>query len=229
MLKDFGIIKNISREIGEAASAAAKAIMADYTDLTGKEEEITPQLRGEINRHLMDEVKKRLNGKTFGNCKVTVATFKKKQESTVGADLAGILEIDFNGRKISKAYLAQAKVGKEYLGPQGQVFVRATNDDLQKQVSDMLEITSDSFVFIYSKGGIHCVPAFQVALSGTNSISTESFPFRNFGSFYEEFIKCFIGDHKIAPDQLGAVNLEDYAKRLTADAALKIAIKLPKK
>lgn len=227
MLKDYGIIKRIASAMNEAASDVAQAVINDYAPLDGKEEEVTGQLRGELNRRLLDAVKSRIDGQDFGQCKVMVSTFKKRQEFFVGADLAGIFEIEFNGTKVSKAYLAQAKVGKDYEGLQNQTFVRAINKDLRLQAERMLKITSDSFVFVYSKSGIHCVPAFQVALSGLNKIDTGNFPFRSFGSFYEEFVKCFIGDHMIAPDRLNATNLEDYAKKMSANAALRLSVELP--
>ena len=213
--------------MGEAASQVASDVLRDYSNLAGREEEITAQLRGELNRRLLGAVQEKLDGFDLGGCKVKVATFKKKQESSVGADLAGIFELEAGGRKISKAYLAQAKVGSDYIGLQNQTFTRATNKDLLTQAESMLNTSSDSFIFVYSPTGIHCIPAFQVLLSGSNTVDTGSYPVRSFASFYEEFVKCFIGDHKIAPEHLHAKDLEDYAEKISANAALQISVKLP--
>lgn len=226
MLKDYGIIKRIGDEMRSAADAVAKSVLNDYTNLTGREEEVTAQIRGEINRHLLENVRQRLNNEEINGCKISVATLKKKQEHSAGADLAGVIEIHASGRSISKAFLAQAKVGVDHPGPRGQVSVRAYSKDVVGQAEDMLKISSDSFIMVYSAGGIVCVPALQVALAGSNTIDTASHPFRTFGSFFEEFVKCFIGDHHISPGAMGAKTLEDYSEKLGAKSVLKLAVQL---
>lgn len=227
MLKDYAIIKEIGNKIRGAADTTVREVFNDYSDLNGREEELTAQIRGEINRHLLKNVTHALDGKDINGCKIQVATFKKKQEKTVGADLAGIIEIKLAGRTISKAFLAQAKVGHSYQGSNGQILVRATNKDVVKQAENMLKISSDSFIMIYSRNGIACVPAFQVALAGSGTIDTASHPFHSFGQFFEEFFKCFIGDHLISPHALNAKNLEDYAVKVNANSILKLSVQLP--
>lgn len=227
MLKDYGIIKRIASQMAEAADEVAAAVIGDYTNLQGREEEITGQLRGNINRHLLEHVSRRLNNETINGCRVSVATFKKKQENSVGADLAGAIELSINGRMISKAFLAQAKVGTSYTGERGQKkFARSYNGDVVRQADDMLKISSDSFFFIYSDIGVHCVPALQVSLSGSNAIDTGHHPFHTFGAFYEEFVKCFVGDNLISPSALGATSLEDYADKVKAHSVLKLGVQL---
>jgi hypothetical protein len=39
----------------------------------------------------------------------------------------------------------------------------------------MLDLTSDSYVFIYTKEGVFSVPALEVKLAGTSGISTQVF------------------------------------------------------
>jgi hypothetical protein len=224
MLKDYGIIKRISSQMASAADEVANSVLGDYSNLQGREEEVTGQLRGEINRQLLANVSRRLNHQEINGCRISVATFKKKQENSVGADLAGIIEFSRNGYLISKAFLAQAKVGSSYV--KGQQFVKAYNKDVVRQAEDMLKISSDSFFFVYSDIGIYCVPALQVALSGSNTIDTGHHPFHTFGTFYEEFMKCFIGDHLISPLALGATSLEDYAEKVKVLSVLKLGVQL---
>jgi hypothetical protein len=226
MLKDYGIIKRIASQMAAAADEVAAAVIGDYANLQGREEEITGQLRGDINRRLLENVSRRLNNETINGCRVSVATFKKKQENSVGADLAGAIELSANGRTISKAFLAQAKVGTSYTGERGQKFVRGYNKDVVRQADDMLKISSDSFFFVYSDIGVHCVPALQVSLSGSNTIDTGHHPFHTFGAFYEEFVKCFVGDNLISPSALGATSLEDYAEKVKSLAVLKLGVQL---
>lgn len=226
MLKRYGIIKEVASQVSAAADDAATAVLRDYSNLVGHEEEITAQLRGEINRHLLQNVQMRLGNKQIKGCRFTVATFKKKQENWVGADLAGVVELSLGSRTISKAFLAQTKVVKSYVGQRSMNFVRGYNADILTQAEDMLKLSSDSFFFLYSDIGIHCVSALQVVLAGSNTIDTGSHPFHTFGAFYEEFFKCFIGDHLISPTALGAKTLEDYAQKVKAAAVMKLSVQL---
>lgn len=228
MLKKYGIIKKISSEISNAANEVAMDVLNDYSDLKGREEEITGQLRGEINRRLLEKIKEKLNDKKINGCKISIATFKKIQESKVGADFAGIIEISNGDIEISKAFLAQAKVGTASEDDHTDEVFEAENPDILKQANKMLEVSSDSFIFIYTKSGIACVPAFQVQLAGVNKITTKDFPYRKFDSFFEEFFKCFIGDHKISPKAIGATSLEDYAEKMALNSTFKIRVDLPK-
>lgn len=225
MLKDYGIIKKISGEISAAAENAVNTVFRDYSDTKGREEEMTAQIRGEINRHLLKNISEKLNGQEINGCKIEIATFKKMQESKVGADLAGIVTIVNGTSSVSKAFLAQAKVGQGY-NHGGQEFARAKNRDVLRQANDMLNLSSDSFVFIYSPKGIFCIPAFQIVLGNSNTIDTAKYPYHSFGTFFEEFFKCFIGDHKISPLALGATGLEDYAEKIKAQAMFQITVNL---
>jgi hypothetical protein len=232
MLKNFKIIKKISGIISDVTEESTRKILNDFQSIEGREEEITAQIRGEFNRYLLDGVSKRLN--EIENCKIEVSTFKKKQESFIGADFACILTYRNTSSDIfSKAFLVQAKIGNVHYDKKcaSSFYVSSTNKDLQTQAKSMLDRTSDSFIFLYSKEGIFCIPAFQVMLSGRNKVDTRDSPYRKIGTFFEEFLKCFIGDHKISPQAIGAVenDLEDYAEKLKVKCVLHIAIKFPDK
>jgi len=226
MLKNYGIIKQIGAQVSAAAEDAARSVLSDYSIINGREEEITAQLRGEINRHLVQNIENRLGNKDIKGCRFSVATFKKKQEKSVGADIAGVVELSVANRKISKAFLAQAKIGNYYVGPRDVNYIKSYNKDTLRQAEEMLKTTSDSFFFLYSNLGVHCVSALQVVLSGSKTIDTGQHPFHTFGSFYEEFFKCFIGDHLISPAALGAKNLEDYAEKVNAATVMKLSVQL---
>lgn len=226
MLKNYGIIKELSREIASAAEDVCEQVFADYEEIAGREEEITAQLRGEINRRLLSNVARRLQGVDIRGCTVRVATLKKRQENKVGADLVGVIELTHGAKTVSKAFLAQAKVGSIFTSDRGERFVRSSNAKLLSQCRAMLKLSSDSFVFVYSKDGVVSIPAFQVVLGNTNTIDTASYPYHSFGRFIEEFVKCFIGDHLISPVALRTTSLEEYAARLHAKAALVIRVKL---
>ncbi len=90
----------------------------------------------------------------------------------------------------------------------------------------MLDITSDSFVFIYYPYGITCIPAFQVKLGNSQKVTTEEYPSHKVGPFFEEFFKCFIGDYKISPSAMGVTSLEEYAEKLTVMNVIQLEVHL---
>jgi hypothetical protein len=65
-----------------------------------------------------------------------------------------------------------------------------------------------------------------VDLADSNTIDTARHPSHKFGTFYEEFFKCFIGDHLISPAALKATSLEDYAEKMKVNAVLKLEVHL---
>lgn len=226
MLKSYGIIKEISGVIAKSAEDVTATVLADFSDISGREEELTSQLRGEINRHLLSRIRDALDGTAVRGCTIAVSTLKKREEAKVGADLVGVIEISTGPTTVSKAFLVQAKVGSVYQSDRGEEYLRATSNDLVRQAKAMLRLSSDSFVFVYSKAGIACVPAYQVVLANSNTVDTGTYPFHSVGRFFEECFKCFVGDHKISPVALKASNLEDYAAKLRAKAALVLTVKL---
>jgi hypothetical protein len=222
MLKDTRIIKRVGGILDDATESVTRNVLRDYSAIDGREEELTAQLRGELNRRLLREVEKRLNGKSIRNCTFRVATFTKKQENRVGADLVGIVQLRNGPTTISKAFLAQSKVGFVHSRFRGQPLVRTYSANVLSQVDKMLSLSSDAFVFIYTLEGIFCVPAFQVKLAGSRTIDTEHQPYHSIGRFYEEFFKCFIGDHHIAGGALKGADLEAIADATSAQALLLI-------
>jgi hypothetical protein len=202
MLKDFKTLRSTSNIIKEASGSVVSDLLRMHPEIDGREEEFTSQLKSEITLHLMERIRSQLDGRVIHGIRFDVYVFKKSEENKVGADLLGLLEIEIGGEKITKAYLAQAKVGSAYALGEGEVHARCYDARLQKQVKDMLNLTSDFYVFIYTNQDVFVVPALEVKLSGSNSISTQDFYYRRFGTFYEEFFKCFIGDHKIVPPHI---------------------------
>lgn len=225
MLKRAAVIKELASRIGGAADAAAREVLGARNQKKGREEELTGALRHELNKRLLEQIKSCLNEVEINGSRVVVETFRKVQERQVGADLVGVIEIT-GATTISKAFLAQAKVGETYEGSRQEMGAKAYSADVLKQVDDMLNLSSDSFVFVYSDAGLFVIPALQIRLANSSSIDTASHPYRSFGSFFEEFVKCFIGDHKISPDALGASDLEDYLEKLRVEAAFRLQLRL---
>lgn len=137
--------------------------------------------------------------------------------------MAGVLKIDVNGKKTSKAYLAQAKVCQIKREDRvGNPVIYRYDKNINDQASKMLNITSDSFFFLYTKQGIYVIPAIEVCSTCKNSINTEELHYHNFGVFYEEFFKCFVGDHKIAPIYKDVKTLATFAEEYKVNNVLYI-------
>lgn len=226
-------INDLQNHINRAVDKVFQDVVNDFPKIQGREEEITSQFRGEINRHLIYEIEKSLGGINLGDFKIDVYTYSKKQEKKVGADIAGILEIDYGSKSLKKAFLAQSKVCHpvKIKLPKGTVpkgsttsYYESNNSLILKQAKDMLNITSDSFFFLYTKSGCFVIPALHVDAIGKNKVNTVDFHYKNLGNFYSEFFQCFIGDHKIADITTNSKSLEDYAAKYNVNNVLYIKI-----
>jgi hypothetical protein len=92
---------------------------------------------------------------------------------------------------VKKGFLAQAKLIEPSRSIRARDFA-----EMQEQCGKMLEISSDSFLFLYSKNGIFSVPATAVVSSKrTNPHNLYS---RSISRFYEEHFSCFLGDRRIS-------------------------------
>jgi hypothetical protein len=220
------ILREIAGKIGRVSESTINSVLKDYEPLQGKEEEITAQIRGEINRHLIENIERKLNNaEIHKNCKISVTTFQKIQENHVGADLAIVLDMRIGGKNISKAFLVQAKVAKKnYSHSFGHTHAEVYSPTLINQCENMLKITSDAFVFVYSEKGLYCIPAFQIILNNSPTVKTTEVSFKNTAMFFQNFFDCFIGDHKITPSALNATTLESYAQAVSTNSVLKLEI-----
>lgn len=213
MIKKYRTIKEVGRVIKDASQELSikeviNPVLQSKGDVQGNEEKITDVLENRINLALIKEIEKKLNTTKFKGLKINIHTYSKyTEEPKIGADFAGVLEIDLGkGATLRKIFLAQAKVCK-ITGKHSRTrtFSMSTNDaKVPKQATDMLNITSDSFFFLYTNKGIYVIPALEVELYNKVprkprlTIDTTDIYYKSIGSFYEDFFKCFIGDHKIA-------------------------------
>jgi hypothetical protein len=221
MLKDHRIIAEIGKVMKESAGGVADRVIGMHTEVKGKEEEIIAQFASEITLHLLEDIQHRLNGRQIKDVKFSVYVYRKRSEEPyVGADLAGVLEMNLDGVSITKTYLAQAKVGKIVKGSFKDDYVVAKDSRVLGQAYDMLRITPSSYIFLYSAKGIEVVPAQEVRLANSNTISTQRFYTRTLGSFYEEFFKCFIGDNKLTPYPIKKTDLEYFAQEVNVKNVL---------
>lgn len=155
-----------------------------------------------ITNRLLQAVSDELDGKTIKGVKWEAKTLKagknNKQESKYGADFIGELEIKLAGYSVNKGFLAQAKM----LEPEDPIS-KIAFPRLLDQCEKMLQVTPDSFVFIYSKNGINIVPAISVVAAGKSNLY--ELYYKNISVFFEEHFKSFIGDRNIKAEDINSL------------------------
>jgi len=142
-------------------------------------------------------------------------------EAKFGADFCGVLNIKVEGFKQSKGFLSQAKMERNGImvnrGRRGLIIVDfPQNTEIERldgQIDNMLAITPDSFVIIYSNEGFVVVPAFAVRGLKTGAAVYG----KPVGRFFKEYLMCFIGDHRLkAYDDQTLENLRTRTRSRTA-------------
>lgn len=197
------IIEHTSQKLSD--KVINRRMKIDNT-VVGREEDITSKLEEKLSDDLNEQISKDLN-EYSGEIVFEVYPFKKTEEKYVGADLCGIVDFNHNGKRVVKYFLAQSKVCSVKKSKKGKYY-KGGDSNLSGQVQDMLNITSDSFVFIYSDEGIFVTPALGIKLSD-GKIDTRNQYYKSLGHFYAEFFKCFVGDHLVNGKDLSTLSLDD--------------------
>lgn len=70
--------------------------------------------------------------------------------------------------------------------------IRSAWEGLKEQCNKMLDLSPDSYVFLYSRKSISVVPA--VSVVGADKWIPHDLSSRSITRFYEEHFQCFIGD-----------------------------------
>jgi hypothetical protein len=213
------IVKGIVRKFGELISEAEKQI------IEGIEEERIETETSITDRFLeaIEDVFRR-HGEHKG-ISFKARTLRDRgrgaAEKEFGADFCGVLDINLEGFEQKKGFLSQAK--REGYGAttrKTRYGVTAVHFDqneefkrLKGQINDMLSITPDSFVFVYSQGGFLVVPA-----SSVEGLKTGAEVYaKRVDRFFKEYLMCFIGDHKLkAWDDNSLRSLQEKTNSRTA-------------
>jgi hypothetical protein len=228
-LKHSKALSFLAEQVGSAAAELAEHVLDDIgrEDLVGREETINPQIAREHTAHLFEEVRLRLNDKRVHGVSFKVHCFKHAEEMHIGADIAGIMTIRSDQRLVSKLYLTQAKIAS-YAEPQGSrsATIRAGDTNLQRQCVAMLDRSPASYVFVYSKLGVHVVPATAVTLKGKGIVDTSVDYYRSLKTFYTDFFKCFIGDTRLGGKFTAASKTDEVFRELKPSNGLAITAEL---
>ena len=190
-----GLVRSVARRISAAADSAVEDLNEGVVE---QEPHLTDRLLGRIAQSIEGY---RSKGVTW-KAKTLTDHGPGAQERQYGADFAGVLDIDLPEYKVKKGFLAQAKLLRTNR-MEMQEFRR-----LLSQCEQMLTLSPDSFVFLYSRDGIRVVPA--IAVVGASHpdmvLNPEALYSRKISTFYEVHFECFIGDRNIneaTDDMLG--------------------------
>jgi hypothetical protein len=139
------------------------------------------------------------------------------QESQIGADFLGTLNIQIPGLSLTKGFLCQSKRSGNGIFinqiTQRNISVQFTQKaillSLQNQTEKMLNRSPDSYVSIYSQEGFAFIPAISVQGLTFMNNDTEIYA-KNTRLFFNEFLMCFIGDRKLN-------SIDDSSLRILAE------------
>jgi len=154
---------------------------------------------------------------------------REAPENKFGADICVIFSVNEDDYELSKGFLMQAKWADRYnINVNGFGYHRPSfsmNDEfrrMQGQCNDMLMITPDSFVILYSINGFTIVPASSISGIRKQKGRIQLYS-KHVHDFFKEFIMSFIGDSRLsAPDD---DTLEKLKSDSIADYILSIALK----
>ncbi|OGF23012.1 MAG: hypothetical protein A2V63_02630 [Candidatus Eisenbacteria bacterium RBG_19FT_COMBO_70_11] len=143
--------------------------------------------------------------------KTLTSNVRDSQERRFGADFVGALDIDLPDYPTRKGFLAQAK----RVDP-GDPFPASRYAELRDQCHRMLELSPDSYVFLYATTGIKVVPANAVVAA--MPVNPHALYSRGITSFFELHFSSFVGDRGVSVPSIDV--LEDLRTRFEARSVL---------
>ena len=183
MIRDYAIIRESAAHLAAAANATTDALVFARVE---QEPAFTDRMLGSIEQAMEGfEVKGvRWTAKTLTD------RGRKSQEKTFGADFVGVLTINLQDYAVSKGFLAQAKL----IEPD-EPFSTRDFERMRRQCDDMLTVSPDSYLFVYSLTGITVVPA--LAVVSATPCNPHELDSRKISRFYEGHFSSFMGDRDI--------------------------------
>lgn len=182
MNKKSGFVSPLSESVQESVDAVLKNYKrGNHTS----EPEITSGICQEICSHVSTRsLTTTVEAKTFDS------DGPKNDESIIGADMAIRFKADFRDFEEEKGILVQAKRRESSSFP--------NLDKLEEQCDNMLNVSSASYVFIYSEEHLTALPAISVAASEELSGDYRGeFHYKGTKTFFSEFFNCFLGDREL--------------------------------
>jgi len=202
-------------EFGERLAGATSRVADDYVEgdvvheepftdqLCGRLKETlhefeTPNIRWQVDVATGDKARARLRMRSLT---------KTKEEPLHGADLVMVLDTELGDYSIKKGLLAQAKRLEPGTKMDADEWRR-----LRGQCERMLDVTSESVVLLYHKGGVTPISAAAVlAYQERDLFSIDTWPIE---ILYSDFARCWKGDPHIQATDPASLE----ALRLVTDA-----------
>lgn len=209
MLRHYHLVREAATRIAVAAELAVEALASRRVE---QEPEFTDRMLGSIEQAMRQY---RTKGVSW-EAKTLTSRGRGSQEKPYGADFLGVLSINLPQFTVNKGFLAQAKIIGEKDNMPRKEYKR-----LCKQCEGMLNLSPDSFVFLYSTKSIRIVPA--ISIVSANAINPHALYTRSFERFFEAHFESFIGDRQIHtphPD-----TLRELADKYNARSALSLTAK----
>lgn len=116
---------------------------------------------------------------------------KGAEETSVGADIVLVLDIDLPDYKVTKGLLIQAKCVNHL----NEAKSSSERERLVSQCEDMLAISPASFVWTYGDDAVGVFSATSVM--GSQGFFKHIFDTYDAGVFFYDFLICWIGDPRI--------------------------------
>ena len=196
MIPYYRAVRRVSRQIAQAVQHTVEALRDTRVE---HEPAFTDRMLGGIEESLR-------GFETHGiiwRAKTLTDRSGQSQEKKYGADFMGVLDLQLPDYKLTKGFLAQAKLVRP--------FQPINLADLKEQCEKMLALSPDSFVFLYSHNGVRVVPAISVV--SANLQPTELYH-HSVTRFFEDHLCSYIGDRAISAANEKA--LEELRQRYEA-------------
>lgn len=202
MFENRKLTSAFSRKV---ATAARQAI----DDMSNGRAQQEPAITDRFIAYLQAEARKSNRSQFQWSAMTLTDRGRNSQERKYGADFLGSLEINLPNFSVRKGFLAQAKK----IEP-GESYGQSEFTRLSEQCMDMLQLSSASYVFLYSViDGFSVVPAISIlAAKPCNPHELTSKPIQN---FFTEHFECFIGDQALSMANVNTLDMlyEKYRTR----------------
>jgi hypothetical protein len=207
MIRDFAIIRESAGRVARAANETLTALREGRIE---QEPDFTSNMIGRIETAMDGFVVKGVKW----TAKVLTDRGPNAQERRFGADFVGVLEINLSEYSVKKGFLVQAKK----IAPE-QSMATTEFGRMREQCQQMLAVSPESYVFLYSHAGIAVVPALTV-VSLSHADNPHRLYSRSVSRFYEEHFECFVGDPKIYAPSIHV--LDEIVERAWATRVLSL-------
>jgi len=185
MFQNNRLASTFSRKI----STAARHTIEDMASGRAQQE---PSITDRLIAYIQAEARANARSSFAWTAMTLTDRGRGSQEKKYGADFVGSLEIRISGFNIKKGFLAQAKKVEPT-----DTFTNSDYAKLKSQCEDMLRLSPDSFVFLYSMiDGFSVLPA--ISILGARNCNPHELTKKPIQKFFTEHFECFIGDSNIS-------------------------------